>query len=268
MHPILINLWGLEIKTYGTLIAIGILFALFYITKQAQRENLDVQNALDISIYIVISGIIGARIMYVIVDFKYYRNDLLSIFKVWEGGLVFYGGFLAALPVGYFFLKKKKMPPGKFLDIFATALPLGHSFGRIGCFMAGCCYGKPTDVPWAVTFTNPKSLAYPVLGIPIHPTQLYESLSNLLIFLVLHLSLKRKKFDGQNAILYVILYGTARFIIEFFRGDERGFIIENAISTSQGVALILVPAAVILLVYKIRQQHFASAKINSRKSKK
>ena len=253
MNPILFSIFGLEIKTYGTLIAIGILCALFYIMKQAERQNLNVQNALDITIYLVISGIIGARILYVIVDFRYYRNDLLSIFKVWEGGLVFYGGFLAALPVGYFLLKRKKMPPWKFIDIFATALPLGHAFGRIGCFFAGCCYGRETDVPWAVTFTNPESLAYPVLGLHIHPTQIYESIFNLIIFFILHLSLKKKKFDGQNAILYVILYGTARFFVEFFRGDDRGFIAGNLFSTSQGVALILVPTAIAFLIYKMRQ---------------
>ncbi len=265
MHPILFNIFGLEIKTYGTLIAIGILLALFYIMKQAERENLDVQNALDITLYLVIAGIIGARIMYVIVEFRYYRDDLLSIFKVWEGGLVFYGGFLVALPVGYFLLKRKKMPPWKFIDIFATALPLGHAFGRVGCFMAGCCYGRETDVPWAVTFTNPKGLAYQVLGLHIHPTQIYESIFNLLIFIILHFSLKKKKFDGQNAILYVILYGTARFCVEFFRGDDRGFIIENLISTSQGVALILVPAAIAFFIYKMRQPAEA---VNIRENKK
>lgn len=253
MHPILFSIFGLEIKTYGTLIAIGILCALFYIMKQAERENLDVQNALDITLYLVISGIIGARILYVIVDFRYYRDDLLSIFKVWEGGLVFYGGFLAALAVGYFLLKRKKMPPWKFIDIFATALPLGHAFGRVGCFSAGCCYGRETDVPWAVTFTNTDSLAYPVLGLHIHPTQIYESIFNLIIFFILHLSLRKKKFDGQNAILYVILYGTARFFLEFFRGDDRGFLFENLFSTSQGVALILVPVAIAFFIYKMRQ---------------
>ncbi|MBI5376406.1 MAG: prolipoprotein diacylglyceryl transferase [Candidatus Schekmanbacteria bacterium] len=252
MYPTLFEIFGFGVKTYGTMIAIGIGFALLYISRQTKREGLDVEKSLDITLYLVLSGVIGARLLYVLLNFGYYKNNPSAIFKIWEGGLVFYGGFLAALAVGYFMLTKNKMPVWKFLDIFATALPLGHAFGRIGCFFAGCCYGKPTDVPWAITFTNPESLAYPVLGEHIHPTQLYESASNLMIFVILNLTLKRKKFDGQNALLYIALYGTARFIIEFFRGDERGFIFDSVISTSQGVALIIVPIVLFILIFKLK----------------
>ena len=131
--------------------------------------------------------------------------------------------------------------------------------------MAGGCYGRETDVPWEVTLTNPKGLACPVLGLHIHPTQIYESIFNLLIFIILHFTLKKKKFDGQNAILYVILYGTARSCVEIFRGDERGFIIENLISTSQGVALILVPASIAFFIYKMTQPAYAVKLVENKK---
>lgn len=247
MHPTLFSIGPLKIHTYGALIALGILLALFYLSKQAKNNGLDYQKILDITIYLVFSGILGARIFYVIIEYRNFENDISGIFKIWEGGLVFYGGFIAAFATGYFLIKKNKLPVWKTIDLFTPAIPLAHTFGRFGCFFAGCCYGKETNVLWAVTFKNPDSLASPVLNIPVHPTQIYESLSNFFIFLFLNWFQKFKRFDGQVAWIYIILYSVMRFIVEFFRGDERGFVLNGLLSTSQLISLILIPFAVSMM---------------------
>jgi len=247
LHPTLFSIGPLKIHTYGVLIAFGILLALFYLSKQAKYNGLGYQKILDITIYLVLSGILGARIFYVIIEYRNFEGDILGIFKIWEGGLVFYGGFLTAFATGYFLIKKNKLPIWKPLDLFAPAIPLAHTLGRFGCFFAGCCYGKETNILWAVTFKNPDSLAQPVLNIPVHPTQIYESLSNFIIFLFLNWFQKFKKFDGQIAWTYIILYSVMRFTVEFFRGDERGFVLNGLLSTSQLISLILIVFAIFMM---------------------
>ena len=247
MYPTLFSIGPLKIHTYGTLIALGMLLALFYLSKQAKNNGLDYQKILDITIYLVLSGILGARIFYVILEYRNFENDIAGIFKIWEGGLVFYGGFITAFATGYFLIKKNKLPVWKTIDLFAPALPLAHTFGRFGCFFAGCCYGKPANILWAVTFKNPDSLASPVLNIPVHPTQIYESISNFFIFLFLNWFQKFKRFDGQVALIYIILYSIMRFTVEFFRGDERGFVLNGLLSSSQLISLILIPLAVSMM---------------------
>jgi phosphatidylglycerol:prolipoprotein diacylglycerol transferase len=134
-------------------------------------------------------------------------------------------------------------------DIMAPSIALGHAIGRLGCFSAGCCYGKPTSVFWGVTFTNPYSqeIAGVPLGVSLHPTQLYESVAETVIFLTLLLLAKRKRFDGQIFWSYVTFYAVARFIIEFFRGDNRGFVFDGALSTSQFIGILMLVTAIIML---------------------
>ena len=263
LYPTLFSLGPLKIHTYGALIALGISLALFYLSKQSKKYGFDYQKILDISIYLVLSGIIGARVFYVIIEYRNFEGDVTGIFKIWEGGLVFYGGFLTAFATGYYLVRKYKLPVWKTLDLFAPAVPLAHTFGRMGCFFAGCCYGKPTSLPWAITFKNPDSLAQPVLNIPIHPTQIYESLSNLIIFLFLHWLQKHKSFDSQISWTYVILYSIMRFLVEFLRGDERGFVFDGLLSTSQLITLIMIPFAVFMMLImsknKKKSKSFAKA---------
>jgi phosphatidylglycerol:prolipoprotein diacylglycerol transferase len=166
--------------------------------------------------------------------------------------LVFYGGLALALPVGLWYLEHYRLPRWKTADVWAAPLPLGHAVGRLGCFAAGCCYGRPTDVPWAVTFTDPNSLA--LLGLPLHPTQLYEAFGNLLIFCFLSLYRRHRRFPGQLFWLYVLLYSCLRFFLEFFRGDPRGYIVPSLLSVSQGIALVLVVLSLGLLARLGRAQ--------------
>src|SRR5512143_814516 len=172
----------------------------------------------------------------------------LEILMIWKGGLVFYGGFLLALFTGVWYLNRFNMPLWKVADIIAPCIALGQAIGRLGCFSAGCRYGKPTDLPWGVTFTDPNSLA--VLGVPLHPTQIYESAGALTIFAFLWLYRKKTTFEGQLFWLYVMLYSVLRFTIEFVRGDEvRGFvnIASFTLSTSQAVAICAFLASVVMM---------------------
>ena len=263
MYPTLFSFGPIKVHVYGALIALGIFLAMLYLSRQAKRQGFDYQKILDITVYLVLSGILGARILYVILEYRSFGGDILGIFKIWEGGLVFYGGFLSAFAVGYYLVKKYKMPVWKSLDLFAPAVPLAHTFGRMGCFFAGCCYGKPTNVPWAITFKNPDSLAQSVLNIPVHPTQIYESLSNFMIFLFLNWFQKRKSFDGEVTWFYVILYSVMRFAVEFFRADERGFVFNGLLSTSQFLSLILVPFS-IFMILTMRKNKNSPAHVRSR----
>jgi phosphatidylglycerol:prolipoprotein diacylglycerol transferase len=193
---------------------------------------------MDLGFYILLAAIIGSRLFFVLVNAGHYASHPLDILKIWEGGLVFYGGVLLAVPVTVWYVRKTGMDLWRTADIFAPSIAIGHVFGRLGCFAAGCCHGRAADdLPWGVTFTDPECLA--PTNVPLHPTQLYESGGELLIFLTLLLVRTRKSFDGQLFMMYLILYAVLRFIVEFFRGDEgRGFIL-GGLSISQGISMLL-----------------------------
>jgi len=220
--------------------------------REARRVGEDPNKVLDLAFYMLIASIIGSRILYVLVNWPMFKDDLLEIFRLWHGGLVFYGGFIGAVITALWYVSRKGLLVWKTADIFAPSIAFGQFVGRIGCFFAGCCYGKVCELPWAVTFTHPESLA--PKGVPLHPTQLYGSLIALLIFLLLT-GLKRiKKFEGQLFWTYVLLYGIARSVLESFRGDERGMLIENLISTSQLIGMIMALLAIVILIV-LRKRH-------------
>jgi len=247
MYPVLFKFGWISIYTYGFFIALGFIAGITLAKREAERLGEDANKIIDVAFYIIIAAILGSRLFYVAINYKIYIKDPLEIFKIWNGGLVFYGGFIAAVITSFIYLKKNKMPLCKTADIIAPSLAIGHSFGRIGCFFAGCCYGKECTLPWAVTFTNPDCLA--PLGKPIHPTQLYSCLSNLVIFIILWLLRKRKKKDGQLFWLYVLLYGTVRSFMEMLRGDFRGETVFGIFSISQIIGITAAFTAIIILIY-------------------
>lgn len=210
---------------------------------EAKRYGMDADKIMDLCFYIVVAAIVGSRLLYVMTYPEYFAKNPIEIFKIWNGGLVFYGGFIGAVITVIVYLKACHLPLGKTVDIGAVSLPLGHFLGRIGCFFAGCCYGKACELSWAITFHNPDSLA--PLYVPLHPTQLYESASNLIIFSIICLFRPYKKFDGQLFLAYIIFYGINRSIIEVFRGDFRGPTILSVFSISQLIGIL---AAIISLV--------------------
>ena len=170
MHPILFKLGPITIYSYGLMIALGIMVGLFLARRQAKREGIDPDKILDITLYVLLAALIGARLLFVFMNFAEYVDEPLRILKIWEGGLVFYGGLLPAVAIGIWYIKRLGLPLWQIADILAPSLAIGHAMGRIGCFFAGCCYGGACDLPWAVTFTNPQSLATPRGSLTPHAT--------------------------------------------------------------------------------------------------
>jgi len=244
MHPIFIELGGFSIKTYGFLIALGFALGLFLASREARRVGLNVQAIGDLAFYILLGAIIGARLYFILTNLDYFTQHPLDMFKIWEGGLTFFGGFIAAVMLCLWMIRKHRLPIWKTLDVFAPSLALGVFFGRLGCFAAGCCYGKECDLPWAVTFTHPLTLAR--AGVHLHPTQLYSALGALLTFILLYNLRKHKKFDGQLALLWILCYSFVRLINEQFRGDIRGGMLTENIALSFVIAAVLSVISLVL----------------------
>lgn len=247
MHPVLFQIGVLTIYSYGLMIAIGIMVGLFLARRQAAREGIDPDKIMDITFYILLVALIGSRLLFVLMNFEEYADNPIQIFKIWEGGLVFYGGFLPAAAIGIWYIKRLGLPLWKVTDIFAPSIAIGHAFGRIGCFLAGCCYGRPSTLPWAVTFTDPRSLA--PQGIPLHPAQLYSSLGLFALFTFLMFLRKKRTFHGEVFWSYALGYSIVRFFEEFMRGDPRGSILGGLLSTSQAISIPLAGISVVMLLY-------------------
>jgi phosphatidylglycerol:prolipoprotein diacylglycerol transferase len=242
--------WGpFTLHTYGVLLAVAFIAGLWIAARHARQAQLDAEKITDLAVYVLIAGLIGAKLALLLVEWGYYSKNWRELFSLLQSGGVFYGGLIAALPVAWWYSRKHALPGWKAADALAPAVVLGQSIGRLGCFAAGCCFGKPTNVAWAVTFRDlyaARAVGTPI-DTPLHPTQLYEAGATFLIFLSLLAIAKRKRFDGQVTLSYVLFYSVARFVIEFFRGDvARGTVFGGALSTSQFVAIVLVLGALAL----------------------
>ena len=243
MYPELLNIGPLTIHTYGVFFALGIIAAVSLAEFLYKRDGGTPGAFSDLSLITLLGVIIGARTLFILINLEYFLSHPIEIPMIWRGGLVFYGGLIGGSIAFVAAVKVLKLDLFKSADIAAPAVALGHGIGRIGCFFAGSCYGKPTDLPWAVVFTDPRSLAQGVLGVPVHPVQLYSSLSLFLLAAVLLRIRKVSSFKGQVIASYGVLYGTLRFGMEFLRGDPRGFLTISGItlSTSQLISLVIVP---------------------------
>ncbi len=221
MHPILFT-WGpITIRMYGAMVALAFLASLKIARLGGRARRIPELALLDLVAILVVSGLLGARIFYVLLNWSWFVQNPLDALKVWEGGLVFYGGFLLASVTGIWFIRRHHLPLGDVADVLAPGIAVGQAVGRWGCFFAGCCYGKPTTLAWAVRYTDPGSLA--PTGIPMHPVQLYESFGSLFIaFILWREVLKRPDSRGRIFWLYVLLYAVLRLVMESFRGDDRG----------------------------------------------
>ena len=254
MHPILFEIGNFPVYTYGVLLAAAYLLGLQFALVRARARGLDANRVMDLGIWIIISALIGAKLLLLVVDFDTFRNSPGELLTLMRSGGVFYGGLIAAVAVAIWYMRRHKLPVWSVSDAYAPGIALGHVIGRMGCFFAGCCFGRSTDVPWAVTFTNEyarQNVGTP-LNIPLHPTQLYEAGAELLIlgFLLL-LERRGRPFPGRTFWSYMLVYGITRFIIEFYRGDARGMV--GALSTSQFVSVLLVPLSILMLVLLSRR---------------
>ena len=252
MHPRLLTTPFFTLHTFGLLLASAYSAALWWLIREGRREGLDVDALSSLGFWAIGGAIIGAKVLMIVRDFPEYAaapSELFSLSMLTSAG-DFYGGFIGALIASViFFRRDPSLPFWRTADLCGPAIALGQAIGRVGCFMAGDDYGGPTQLPWAVTFTDPDAarIGGAPLGVPLHPVQLYESIVCLVLFAVLVRLRRRKRFDGEVILAYTFLYAVARFVLEFFRGDaDRGFVFGRLLSTSQFIALILGPAAIAL----------------------
>ncbi len=249
MHPILFRLGPITVHTYGVLLAAAYLAGMTVVNAEARRVGANRERVMDWMFWGIIGAIVGARLLYVAINVPYYLHHPGEIIAVWNGGLVFYGGVAGAAVASLLYLLPRRLPAWQYADLVAPAVALGQGIGRWGCLAAGCCYGKPTAVPWAIHFHDPSSLA--PTGVGLHPTQIYDSLAGLCIFAILWTFRRHKRFDGQVMLLYLALYSVARSIVEIFRGDrERGLILHGTLSTSEIISAGVIVAAALLYLYR------------------
>ena len=245
MHPQLFHLGHFFLPTYGVLVSLGVLIGLWVSVRNSARLGINPDRAWDLGILIVLCGIVGAKVLYIINEWSTYSAQPSLIFSVstLQAGGVFSGGLIAALLAAAWYMRRHKLPALRTMDAFAPGLALGHSIGRIGCFTAGCCYGKETHHFWGVTFTSAFANlnAGTPLNIPLEPTQLFEAAVELANFLFLMWLLKRRKFDGQVFAAFLFHYGIARFFLEYLRDDPgRGSVFGGAMTGTQLIAIGLV----------------------------
>lgn len=255
MYPELFSLGPLTIYSYGVLLAASYLLGLRLAMSRAKKWGLEPSRVLDLGIYIIIAALVGAKLMLVVVDYDKITFSVDYLMSIARSGGVFYGGLILAVLVAFWYIAKHRMPFWTTCDVFAPGIALGHVTGRLGCFAAGCCYGKPTTVSWAVIFTDPAAAANvgTPLGIPLHPTQLYEAGAELLILGALLFAERRGRgFAGRTFWAYMLLYAVSRFVIEFYRGDPRGTVF-GMLSTSQFISVVLGPLAIGMLVWLSRK---------------
>lgn len=257
MCPRLFTIGSFSIPTYGVLVALGLLLGLYVAGKLAQRSGLDPDRITNLGVYIAFAAIIGAKLFMIFADPAYYLGDPSRIFSVsfLRAGGIFYGGLLAALGTAVWYARKFGLPALDTADVFAPAVALGHTVGRLGCFAAGCCWGKPSDAPWAVMFTDPE--AHEFVGVPLnihlHPTQLYEAAGTLIIGLFLLRTFLKPHRPGTVIGLYLVLYSAFRFGVEFLRdASERSFPFDGPFSVTQWVALGLVVGGIAVLMRRER----------------
>jgi phosphatidylglycerol:prolipoprotein diacylglycerol transferase len=254
MFPKLLDLGPVTLYSYGVLLAASYLLGLQLALRRARAAGLDPNRVMDLGIWVIVSALVGAKALLVLIDLPHFLANPSEIFSVVRSAGVFYGGLVLAVAVGFWYMWRHQLPLWKTADLFAPGIALGHVVGRLGCFLAGCCYGKPTDLPWAVTFTSPLAaeIVGTPLGVPLHPTQLYESGAELVLLVgLLTLERRGRPFPGRTFWAYILVYGITRFVIEGFRGDHRG-IVFGLWSTSQFISLLLVPVSVAMLVHLSR----------------
>jgi phosphatidylglycerol:prolipoprotein diacylglycerol transferase len=259
MYPEIFRIGNFPINTYGVLLALAFLLALVVAARLAERDGLPRERIYDLGLWLLLAAIIGSKLLLLVVEPEYRADParLLSLDFLRSGG-VFYGGFLGAVLTAYVLVRRYQLPWWQTADACAPGIALGQAIGRQGCFAAGCCWGKPTDAPWGVRFSE---LGHQVTGVPIdahlHPTQLYESFAAFFFFGLLVWLHRRKTFNGQVILAYGVLYGATRFLIEFFRDDPRGDVLGitslTHLSTSQLISLLVALGSLVILVIRWRR---------------
>jgi phosphatidylglycerol---prolipoprotein diacylglyceryl transferase len=259
LHPILFKFGSFTLYTFGLMAALGFFAGIYYTKYEAGREGYDPETAVDMTFWLMIMGLAGSRLMFIITEYDFYLGKPLEMLKIWNGGLVWYGGLIGGIITAYVFCRIKGLKFMDMADLLAPAAMLGLCIGRIGCLSAGCDYGRVVESGphwWTLRFSDLNSIVpNELLGYPLFPSQPLMSLNALAIFLFLAWLIRRKSFSGQIFFAMLAIYYFNRFLIEFVRGDEnRGFVVPGLISTSQFVSLLVFPAALGALIYLYRRK--------------
>lgn len=247
MHPILFTIGPITISSYGVMAALGLLAGLVIIKYNRKFANLSDDDASSLILLSIVSGVLGARIFYVVQFFdEKFRHNLIGMIRIDEGGLVFYGGFILSFFTLLLFCYKKKLDTIRVLDVMVPSLTIGHAFGRIGCLFSGCCYGKETDLFWGIVYPKYSEPFAKYGAVPLHPTQLYETFFNI-ILCVITMILLRKSKRGVTFGFYLIAYGLLRFLNECVRGDHD--LHGNSFTIAQYIGFGILPLGIIYLTY-------------------
>ncbi len=231
MKPILFHLFSYPIPSHGIFYLLGSTAALIWGYYEGRRCGLDPNKILDIGFWIAIVMIVGSRLTFVAIYPELFTEDPLRVFRIWEGGMVLYGGVAGSIIASLVVIKVLNMPVGKAADVVTQSGVLGLAIGRTGCLFAGCCYGRPTEAPWCISYTDHAALAYRLVGDKcLHPTPIYSALWLFFVFALLVWLSRRKSFPGRETWCFFLVYPVGRFIIEFYRGDPRGFFLEPYLS--------------------------------------
>lgn len=236
VHPVLLKLGPFTLRSYGVMIALGILVGMIWAKREFKRRRLPDDLFYDLTVAAIALGVLGARLMYVALNWQIYQTNLVSIPMIWaDGGLSFHGSILGGILAGWWLCRRYKVSFWQVADAVAPALAIGHFFGRIGCFLNGCCYGIPTTMPWGISFHNP---ALSIETLPSHPTQLYEAVGLLVLFFLLAKYSRQTPYDGAAFIWWVIFYSVLRFVVEFWRAGATANVVKG-LTEAQWLSLIL-----------------------------
>ena len=249
MHPIIFRAGKFVVYSYSLMVVVAFAAALIYTYYEAKRVGEDPARVVDCGIYVFIACIVGGRLMHCLINYRIYLQDPVRIFKIWEGGLVFYGGLILGSLVIIVYVLSHKLNLAKWADMSACVPMIGLFFGRIGCYLNGCCYGSiaPSWLPWKVKYPA-GSMPLELAGVPLHPAPLYEALAALAIFVFLVWRSRHKRFESEIMWLMFFWYAVARFFLEFLRADERGGIASIRLSTSQLIAVFFFLLSAVFLV--------------------
>ena len=251
MHKVAFEI---TIHWYGILVVVGCLAGLWTATRRGLSAGVHGEIVADLGMWLILGAMFGARFLYVV---SYWQEEFASkplweVVRIRQGGLVFYGGLIGAALSGLAYVRIKRLPFWKLADVLAPSIALGHFFGRFGCLMTGCCYGRPTHLPWAISFPEDHWTA----GALVHPTQIYEALLNLALYAALAWWFRRRKFDGQIFAAYLVGYALLRFVVDFFRGDYPTHYLGGLVTPGQLVSLGVLAAGLIL--YRARRHRAPS----------
>ncbi len=261
MYPKILELGPVTIHTYGLLLAAAFIAGIWVTSRRARKEGISPDLIWNMGLVVIFSALVGAKILLLFSDYRYYSQNLREIFSLstLRSTGAYYGGLLLALGSGAWYIVKKRLPAWTIADLAAPGIALGQAIGRLGCLSAGCCYGKPTRMPWGITFRS--QYAYENVGVPLnvplHPTQIYEFVGAFCLFLFLIWRLSRKHFTGQIILEYLGLYAVLRFVVEFFRDDDRGFVLYGLLSTSQFIAILTFLGSAAAYYFLIRRPRVA-----------